>query len=393
MDSKGKRVSGEIASGSVSKAKMELRKRGINPLKVKKKPKPLFGTGPKKKKITPKDITIFSRQLATMMSSGVPLVQSFEIVGKGLENPTMAELVLAIKTDVEGGGTMADAFRKHPKVFDELMCNLIEAGEQGGILEGMLAKIAEYKEKTESIKAKVKKAMTYPIAIISIALLITAGLLIFVIPSFQKIFEDFGAELPGLTMMVIHASEALQTYWYIVFGGIAAAVFTFKKLMATSPSFRFQVEKYSLNIPVFGEITQKSAFARFARTLSTMFAAGVPLVEALDSVSGAVGNVYYKQAILVMKDQVATGTSLTLTMQEANIFPNMVIQMASIGEEAGSLDSMLAKVADFYEEEVDNLVDTLSSLMEPVIMVVLGSIVGTIILAMYLPIFKMGEVV
>ncbi len=395
-DRRGDKVKGEMLGQTMVMVKAELRRQGVTPLKVKRKPKPLFGGSGKKTskgKIAPKDISIFSRQMATMMSAGVPLVQSFEIVGKGSDNPAMRDLVLAIKSEVEGGGNLAQAFASHPKYFDELTCNLIHAGEQAGILETMLDKVATYKEKTEAIKAKVKKAMIYPVAIIFVALTITIGLLIFVIPQFQSLFQGFGADLPALTMMVINASEMMQAYWYLVVGGIAGFVFTLKYLNNTSQNFRDNVDRLVLKLPIFGMILTKAAIARFARTLSTMFAAGVPLVEAMDSVAGAVGNVVYREALLKMRDEISTGTSLTDSMQRTDVFPNMVIQMTSIGEEAGSLDSMLAKVADFYEEEVDNAVDAMSSLMEPVIMVVLGGLVSIIVIAMYLPIFKMGEVV
>ena len=392
-DRGGKSVKGEIFAVNAALAKAELRRRGTNPQKVRKKPKPLFGVGGKNSKITTRDIGIFFRQLATMMSSGIPLVQSFEIVGNGSENPAMKELILQIKGDVEGGGTMGDAFRKHPKHFDELSCNLIAAGEKAGILEGMLGKIALYKEKSESIKAKVKKALTYPITIITIALGITMALLIFVIPKFQEIFEGFGAELPALTLFMIGASEFMQEYWWIVIGGIIGTVKLISKLRKTSPQFARQFEIFMLKLPIIGDILFKSAMARFARTLATMFAAGTPLVEAMESVAGSMGVDIYKTAVLKMRDEITTGTSLTDSMIHAEIFPTMVIQMTSIGEEAGSIDTMLEKVADFYEEEVDNLVDNLSSLMEPLIMVILGGIVGTIIMAMYLPIFKMGSAI
>ncbi len=391
-DRSGKSVSGEILAPSLALAKAELRRKGSNPRKVRKKPVPLFG-GSKKGKITTRDIGIFFRQLATMMQAGIPLVQSFEIVGNGSENPSMREIIFQIKNDIEGGGTMAEAFRKHPIHFDELSCNLIHAGEQAGILEGMLGKIALYKEKSESVKAKVKKALTYPITIITIALSITMMLLIFVIPQFQTIFEGFGADLPALTLVMIDASEFLQAYWWIVIGGIYAVVKTIAKLRQTSPNFNSKFEQMMLKIPIIGDVLFKSAMARFARTLATMFAAGTPLVEAMDSVAGAMGVTIYKDAVLNMRDEITTGTSLTESMNHTGIFPTMVIQMTAIGEEAGSIDSMLEKVADFYEEEVDNLVDNLSSLMEPLIMVVLGVIVGTIVMAMYLPIFKMGSAI
>ncbi len=394
-DRSGKPVGGEILAASAALAKVELRRRGSHPLKLRKKPPPLFGLlGVRKKgKISSRDIGIFFRQLATMFASGIPLVQSFEIVGNGSENPAMKELILKIKGDVEGGGTMGDAFRKHPLYFDELSCNLISAGEQAGILEGMLGKIALYKEKSESIKAKVKKALTYPITIITVALAITMMLLIFVIPKFQEIFEGFGADLPALTLFMIQASEFTQEWWWLIIGGIIVTVKLIGYLRKTSPTFARQFEVLMLKIPIIGDILYKSAMARFARTLATMFAAGTPLVEAMEPVGGAMGVDIYRQAVLKMRDEITTGTSLTDAMIHSGIFPTMVVQMTAIGEEAGSIDSMLEKVADFYEEDVDNMVDNLSSLMEPLIMVVLGGIVGTIIMAMYLPIFKMGAAI
>lgn len=392
-DRQGKKKKGEILGLKPSIVKAELRKRGINATKVRKKPQPLFGNKKSSAKITSKDIGIFFRQLATMMSSGIPLVQSFEIVGNGSENPSLKELILAIKEDVEGGGTMADAFRKHPKYFDELSCNLIDAGEQAGILEGMLGKIAHYKEKTEQIKGKVKKALTYPIAVITIALGITMALLIFVIPQFQEIFEGFGAELPGITLAVIAMSEVIQEWWWAVIGGIGAGVYAIGQMRQKSEAFAYQFEALLIKIPIIGDILLKSAYARFARTLATMFAAGVPLVEAMESVAGSVGLLKYKRAVLQMREDISSGTSLTDSMNQTQVFPTMVVQMTSIGEESGAIDSMLDKVADFYEEEVENMVDSLSSLMEPMIMVVLGGIVGTIIMAMYMPIFQMGTAV
>ncbi|QEP42228.1 type II secretion system F family protein [Ectothiorhodospiraceae bacterium BW-2] len=394
LDRTGRSRDGEMTGTSVTLVKAELRKMGITPGAVKKKPKPLFGSaGAKSAKITTQDIGVFFRQLATMMSSGVPVVQAFELVGNGSENPAMKALILTIKGDIEGGGTIAEALAKHPKYFDELSCNLINAGEQAGILESMLDKVATYREKTEAIKGKVKKAMTYPIAVLVVALGVTAGLLIFVIPQFQEIFEGFGAELPGLTLMVIQASEIMQAYWWVVLGGIVALVLTIKELNKRSDTFADNFELFVLKIPVVGEILTKSAIARFARTLSTMFAAGTPLVEAMESVAGAVGLRKYKKAVLEMRDGVESGTSITEMMNFVKIFPAMVVQMTNIGEESGALDKMLSKVADFYEEQVDNMVDALSSLMEPVIMVVLGGLVGTIIIAMYLPIFAMGAAV
>lgn len=391
LDRKGSRIKGEGQAANEILMKADLRRQGINPTKVKKKPKPLFGGNGKK--IETKDIAIFARQLATMMSAGVPLVQSFDIVGRSHEKPQMQDLVLNIKAEVEGGTTLANALEKHPKYFDDLFCNLVNAGEQAGALENLLGKIATYKEKTEAIKAKVKKALTYPIAVVIVALIVSSILLIFVVPQFQDIFAGFGADLPYFTLMVIRLSEFLQAYWWLVFGGIGVAGFLFVQAKQRSPKLRRSLDFISLKIPVVGDILNKSAIARFARTLATMFAAGVPLVEAMDSVAGATGNAVYSEAVLKMKDDVATGTQLQQSMKQVGIFPNMVVQMVSIGEESGALDEMLSKVADFYEEEVDNLVDNLSSLLEPLIMAVLGVLVGGLVIAMYLPIFKLGAVV
>lgn len=393
-DKKGNRKNGETTGQSMAMVKASLRKQGINPRKVKKKGKPLFGGGgPKGKKIVAKDISIFARQLATMMSSGVPLVQSFEIMAKGADNPTLRQLITTIKTDIEGGATLADAFRAHPKIFDDLTCNLVHAGEQAGILETLLDKIATYKEKSEALKSKIKKALFYPIAVIVVAFIITAVLLIFVIPQFEALFEGFGADLPAMTAFVVKLSKFFQEQWYVVFGSAGLAAFAFTKAKERSKKFRDAIEKASLSVPVIGEILNKAAIARFARTLATMFAAGVPLVEAMESVAGAVGNVVYREAVLKMREEISTGTSITASMNAVDVFPNMVVQMTSIGEEAGSLDHMLGKVADFYEQEVDDAVDALSSLLEPLIMAVLGVLVGGLVIAMYLPIFKMGSAV
>lgn len=390
-DRSGKRRTGETTGASEAVVKAQLRRQGINPQKVKRKSKPLLGGG--KGKITPKDITIFSRQLATMMSSGVPLVQSFEIIGRGHENPAMRGLVGAIRADVEGGSPLADAFAKHPLYFDALTCNLVHAGEQAGILEDLLGRIATYKEKTEAIKSKVKKALFYPTAVIIVAFVITAILLIFVIPQFEELFKGFGADLPMPTQVVIKASKVFQAWWWAIFGGIGGAIYAFSQAKKRSKAIAQGVDRLVLKLPVIGMILDKAAIARYARTLATMFAAGVPLVEALDSVAGAVGNIVYSDAVGTMRGEVATGTSLTDSMQRANVFPNMVVQMVAIGEEAGSLDTMLSKVADFYEQEVDDAVDGLSSLLEPIIMAVLGVLIGGLVVAMYLPIFKMGQVV
>jgi type IV pilus assembly protein PilC len=390
-DKAGKKLKGEMSGTSDSLIRAVLRRQGISPLRVKKKPKALFGGG--KKKIVPKDISIFSRQLATMMSSGVPLVQSFEIVGRGHENVSMQDLILNIKSDVEAGNTLTDSLAKHPRQFDELYVNLVRAGEAAGILEELLDKIATYKEKVEAIKAKIKKALFYPAAVMIMAFIVTAVLLIFVIPQFAALFADFGADLPAMTLMVVNMSNFFVANWYLIFGGVGGGVYGLTQLHRRVPAFRHAVERFSLKTPVFGDILVKATIARFARTLGTMFAAGVPLVEAMDSVAGAAGNIVYSEAIYKMRDEIATGTQLQVSMRETNLFPNMVVQMVAIGEESGSIDNMLNKVADFYEEEVDNAVDAMSSLMEPLIMAVLGVLIGGMVIAMYLPIFKMGQVV
>jgi type IV pilus assembly protein PilC len=390
-DRNGARLKGELSSRSEVVARAELRRQGVRVIKIKKKSKPLFSAS--KKKITTKDIAVFSRQLATMLSAGVPLVQAFEIVGRGHENPSMQDLLLGIKADVEGGNTLAEALRKHPVYFDELFCNLVHAGEQAGVLETLLHKIADYKEKTESIKAKIKKALTYPTAVLVIAFIVTAILLIFVVPQFEELFKGFGADLPAFTKMVVNMSKFFQEYWYVMLGAVVAVSFVFVNLKKRSPAFNRILDRLLLQIPAIGVIIHKASIARFARTLSTMSAAGVPLVEALYSVAGATGNIVYSTAVLRMRDDVSTGTQLQLSMRQADLFPNMVIQMVAIGEESGSLDSMLSKVADFYEEEVDNAVDSLSSLIEPMIMAVLGVIVGGLVIAMYLPIFKLGSAI
>lgn len=391
-DKSGKALKGEMPGTSDALIKAQLRRQGINPTKVRKKPKPLFGSGGGKA-ITPKDIAVFSRQMATMMSSGVPLVQSFEIVGRGHENPKMAELILGIKGDVEAGNHLADALAKRPLQFDDLYVNLVRAGEAAGILEDLMNKIATYKEKTEAIKGKIKKALFYPAAVLIMAFVVTAVLMIFVIPQFAELFKGFGADLPAMTQLVVNMSDAFVAYWYLIFGGIGGTIYGFIEAKRRFAPFRHLVERASLKAPVFGDILVKATIARFARTLATMFAAGVPLVEAMDSVAGAAGNIVYSNAIYKMRDGIATGTQLQVVMREANLFPNMVVQMVAIGEESGSIDHMLGKVADFYEEEVDNAVDAMSSLMEPLIMAVLGVLIGGLVVAMYLPIFKMGQVV
>ncbi len=389
-DRKGKRLKGESRAASIALVRADLRRQGINPLKVKKK-STLFGK--RKKKITTKDIAIFSRQLATMMSAGVPLVQAFDIVGRGHENPAMQDLILAIKADVEGGTALAEALKKHPFYFDDLFCSLVYAGEQAGVLEELLHKIATYKEKTESLKGKIKKALFYPVAVVVVAFLVTAIIMIFVIPQFQALFSSFGSDLPAFTKLVVAMSEWMQKWWWAMVIGIVGGVIAVGNIWKRSRKFRHAVDKVLLKTPIIGSIVNKAAIARFARTLATMFAAGVPLVEAMESVAGATGNVVYGEAVLQMREDIATGQSLQLAMKQQNLFPHMVVQMVSIGEESGSIDSMLSKVADFYEEEVDNAVDALSSLLEPLIMVILGTLIGGLVIAMYLPIFQMGSAV
>ena len=390
-NSKGQKTEGEALGKSIALVKADLRRQGINPTKVKKKPKPMFGGG--NTKILPADISIFARQLATMMDSGVPLVQSFEIIGKGHENKGMSDLLFAIKNDIEGGTTLSEALAKHPLQFDELFCNLVQAGEHAGILDSILDKIATYKEKTEAIKKKIKKAMTYPIAIMVVAFVITVILLIFVIPQFEQLFAGFGADLPAMTKFVVAMSRWMQDWWWAVLIVIFGTIKTASEAKKRSKAFNIFLDKYLLKAPVVGMILHKAAIARFARTLSTMFAAGVPLVEAMDSVSGAVGNVVYKEAVIKMRDEVSTGTQINVAMKAANLFPHMVVQMVAIGEEAGSVDAMLAKVADFYEAEVDDSVDNMTALLEPIIMAFLGVVIGGLVIAMYLPIFQMGKVV
>lgn len=390
-DNKGKKVKGESSGANISLVKATLRRQGINPSKIKKKSKPFFSGG--KGKIKSKDISIFSRQLATMMDAGVPLVQGFEIIGRGHENKAMQELLMNVKTDIEGGSTLSDALAKHPYYFDELYCNLVQAGEHAGILDTILDKIAIYKEKTESIKGKIKKALFYPTAVIVVAFIITAILMIFVIPMFETLFQGFGADLPAITRFVINLSKFFQVWWWALFGGIGLAVYGLMELKKRSVKFNHILDRSLLKMPIIGNILEKAAIARFARTLATMFAAGVPLVEAMVSVSGAVGNIVFKDATLIMKDEVATGTQLNVAMNQSGLFPNMVVQMAAIGEEAGSVDTMLGKVADFYEEEVDNAVESMSSLLEPLIMAILGVLIGGLVIAMYMPIFQMGKIV
>ncbi|OOC09160.1 MULTISPECIES: type II secretion system F family protein [Thioalkalivibrio] len=390
LNKNGDRVKGEVPAENETSARAELRKNGVNVLKIKKKPKPLLGGG--QKKIIPADIAYFLRQMTTMLQSGVPLVQAFEIVGRGNEKASMRDLIMQIKTDVEGGDTFATALSKHPKHFDDLVVNLVESGEQSGTLETLLDKIATYKEKTEALKAKIRKALFYPAAVIVVAIVVTAILLIYVVPQFESLFQGFGADLPVFTRMVINMSEFVQAWWWALLGGAVLAGFLFVQARQRLPKFDRFLDIAILRAPAFGPILRKAAVARFARTLSTMFAAGVPLVDALNSVSGATGNAVYREATERMRDETAAGGQLQWSMRNTAVFPNMVVQMVAIGEESGSLDTMLGKVADFYEEEVDNAVDSLSSLLEPLIMVVLGVLVGGLVIAMYLPIFHMGQV-
>ncbi|MCW9011921.1 type II secretion system F family protein [Marinobacter sp.] len=389
-DRRGNKAKGELTGSNLALVKAQLRKQGIIPDKVKKKPKPLFGG---KKKITPFDIAMLTRQLATMMKAGVPLVQSFDIVADGLENKGLQELVMSIRNDISSGTGFASALRKHPRHFDNLYCNLVESGEKAGALEQMLDRIATYLEKTELLKKKVKKAMTYPIAVVVVAIIVTAILLVKVVPQFESLFQGFGAELPVFTQMVIRLSEWMQSWWFVVLLGIVGAIFLFKEAKLRSPKFSDFVDKYTLKLPIVGEILDKSAVAKFGRVLSTTFAAGVPLVDALDSVAGATGNAVYRDAVMRIKNDVSSGTQLQASMRQQDVFPVMAVQLTAIGEESGNLDEMLGKVAEHYEAVVDDMVDNLTALMEPMIMSVLGVLVGGLIVAMYLPIFQMGQVV
>lgn len=390
-DKRGNKIQGEINGTSPAIVKAQLLKQGISTKSVSKKSKPLLGGG--KKKIKPADIAVFSRQMATMMKAGVPLVQAFDIVADGLENPSLKELVLAIRDDVASGSGFAPSLRKHPKYFDELFCNLVEAGEQAGALETMLDRIATYKEKTEALKAKIKKALTYPISVLVVATIVTGILLIKVVPQFAETFSGFGADLPAFTLFVLSLSEAAQKWWYVALFGMIALMFLFKEAVRRSDSFAYAVDKYMLRIPVIGDILYLSVMARFARTLSTTFAAGVPLIDALTSVAGAAGNRVYSKAIITVREDVSTGIQLNTALRSKGVFPTLLVQMAAIGEESGALDDMLDKVANYYEEAVDNKVDTLTSLLEPMIMSVLGVLVGGLLIAMYLPIFQLGAVV
>lgn len=390
VDRKGTKVSGELSGHSLPLIKAQLRKQGVNPTKVRKKSVSMFSKG---KKIKPLDIAFFSRQMATMMKAGVPLLQSFDIISEGAETPNMRALVDSLKQEVSAGNSFATALRQKPEYFDDLYCNLVDAGEQAGALESLLDRVATYKEKTEALKAKIKKAMTYPIAVLIVAIIVSGILLIKVVPQFQSVFAGFGAELPAFTLMVIGLSEIVQQWWLAIIGLFVAGFFLFKRAYKQSQKFRDSIDRFLLKVPIIGPLIYKSSVARYARTLATTFAAGVPLVEALDSVAGATGNVVFKNAVNKIKQDVSTGMQLNFSMRSTNVFPSLAIQMTAIGEESGALDNMLDKVATFYEAEVDNMVDSLTSLMEPMIMAVLGVVVGGLVIAMYLPIFQLGNVV
>ena len=388
VDKKGKKVKGQMLAGGEAVVKATLRRQGINVVKVKKRSALSRG-----KKITQKDITFFARQLATMLKSGVPLLQAFEIVAKGHSNPSVQALMGDIKADIESGSSLSQAFAKFPLYFDTLFINLVNAGEQAGILETVLDRLATYKEKILAIKSKIKSALFYPISIIVIAFVITAVIMIFVIPAFKELFSSFGADLPAPTLIIMAISDFFVTYWWAIFGGLGGAIWFFFYTWKRSKKMQMVMDRISLRLPIFGPVLEKAAIARWSRTLATMFAAGVPLVESLDSVAGAAGNQVFYEATQRIRSEVTTGTNLTTAMQNSTVFPSMVLQMVAIGEEAGSLDAMLSKVADYYEREVDDAVAALSSLMEPLIMVVLGVLIGGMVIAMYLPIFKMGQVV
>jgi type IV pilus assembly protein PilC len=386
-DRNGKAVRGELRAVSENQVLATLRRQGVLPSKVKKR---RMSAG---RKITSKDLSIFTRQLATMMKAGVPLLQAFDIVGRGNANPSVTKLLNDIRTDVETGTSLSAAFRKYPMYFDNLYCNLVEAGEAAGILEQLLDRLATYMEKTEAIKSKIKSALMYPVAVLVVAFVVVSIIMIFVIPVFKEVFTSFGADLPGPTLFVMGMSEFFVKYWYIIFGAIGGGLYFFFQAWKRSEKMQFFMDRLLLRLPVFGTLIEKSCVARWTRTLSTMFAAGVPLVEALDSVGGASGNMLYQNATEKIQQEVSTGTSLTAAMTNANLFPTMVLQMCAIGEESGSIDHMLGKAADFYESEVDDMVAGISSLLEPIIIVFLGTIIGGIVVSMYLPIFKLGQVV
>ena len=386
-NSSGNKQKGLISSPSADLVKAKLRRQGIIPSKIRKTRKEFGG----KQKIEAGDIALFARQLTTMMGAGVPMVQSFEIVANGMDNKSMRDMVNGIKAEVESGSNLTNALRKYPNQFDELFCSLTEAGEQSGTLETLLGEIATYKEKSESLKKKIKKALFYPVAVLIVAFIVTAILLVFVVPQFESLFVGMGGDLPAFTKMIVTASEFMQSWWYVMFGGVGLTVWVFAQAKKRSKPCAELLDKLALKAPVFGDIVVKAATARFARTLATMSKAGVPLVEAMESVAGVAGNSVFEKAILKMKDEAATGQRLTTSIESSGLFSNMVVQMVSIGEESGSIDDMLAKVADYYEEEVDNAVDAMTSLMEPMIMAFLGVVIGGLVVGMYLPIFKMGD--
>ena len=387
----GLTIRGQQSAQSEAIVKALLRRQGINPTSVKRL-KSLTGKG-MGKKIVPADIAIFARQLATMMSAGVPMVQAFEIIGRGHEKPAMQNLVLGIKNEVESGSSLTQSLAKFPLYFDDLFVNLVGAGEQAGALETLLDKIATYKEKSEALKKKIKKALTYPIAVLVVAFIVTFILLYFVVPQFESLFVGFGADLPAFTKMVVNMSKFVQAWWWAIIGVVVGTVIGIKYINRVSPEFRRRRDFAALRMPIFGVLIRKAAIARYSRTLSTMFAAGVPLVDALTSVAGACGNILYEEGVLAIREQVSTGQQLNVCMQASGLFPNMCVQMIAIGEESGALDDMASKVADFYEAEVDNMVDSISTLIEPMIMSFLGVVVGGLVVAMYLPIFQMGQVV
>ena len=386
-DRQGKPARGEVRAAGENQVQAHLRRQGLVPIKIKKQ---RLGSG---KAIKAKDIALFTRQLATMMQAGVPLLQSFDIVGRGHANPNVARLLNNIRTDVETGSSLSAAFRKHPQQFDNLYCNLVEAGEQAGILDKLLERLATYMEKTEAIKSKIKSALMYPISVVLVALVVVAVIMIFVVPAFKEVFASFGADLPGPTLMVIAMSEFFVAYWWLMLGTLGGGLYAFIQAWKRNEQVQKLMDRLMLKIPVFGALIEKSCIARWTRTLSTMFAAGVPLVESLNSVGGASGNSVFSDATTKIQQEVSSGTSLTAAMTQANVFPSMVLQMCAIGEESGSLDHMLGKAAEFFEDEVDEMVNALSSLMEPIIIVFLGTIIGGIVVSMYLPIFKLGQVV
>ncbi len=386
-DRNGKLVRGETRASGENQVQASLRRQGVTPSKIKKRRTGGGGT------IKPKDLAIFTRQLATMMKAGVPLLQAFDIVGRGNPNPRVTKLLHDIRTDVETGTSLSVAFRKFPLYFDNLYCNLVEAGESAGILDQLLDRLAVYMEKTEAIKSKIKSALMYPITVLIVAFVVVSVIMIFVIPAFKEVFANFGGELPMPTLVVIAMSEFFIKYWYLIFGGLGGGVYFFMEAWKRNERMQDVMDRIMLKLPIFGTLVEKSCIARWTRTLSTMFAAGVPLVEALDSVGGAAGNSVFARATTRIQHEVSTGTALTVAMTNANLFPSMVLQMCSIGEESGSIDHMLAKAADFFEAEVDDMVAGISSLMEPIIIVILGTVIGGIVVAMYLPIFKLGAVV